>query len=74
MRPIWLSVRLLIPVHDSGCTAVCVHALVRLATGLGLPFVLAMHTHWRFSSGCLGSSRQQTGSLTGGFSLPLPRA
>lgn len=71
MSPTLLSARRLIPVHDSGCTTVCVTAAVRLVTALRLRFLPVMRLPWGFSSASSVSSRQRTGCLTGSCS-PIP--
>ncbi len=57
----------LLPVHNSGCTVVCVDAPVRLATELGLLFCRALHLPWRCFSGISLSHVPQTGERTGSF-------
>jgi hypothetical protein len=71
-----LLFRLLIPIRDSGCTLVCVTALLRLVTAWGLPFLPVRHAHGVFSSASSGFSKQRIGQITRGFPLicPVPSA
>jgi hypothetical protein len=64
----------LIPVHHSGCTIVCVIALVRLLAVWSLRFLPVTRTYGVFSSASAISRRQQPDCLAGSCSLPLPCA